>query len=113
MCEKYLSPSGIILVPTPIKKKRGKMPKARRKEVEEVQQKGKKKNKVKRKLTRKGVISIKCSVSSKMEHNKRYHESFAPHASTSSANSDARSGPISINMKEGPSFANREEGSSM
>ncbi|KAF2286999.1 hypothetical protein GH714_036834 [Hevea brasiliensis] len=54
--------------PDPIEKKRGRKRKARRKEIEELEQ-----AQVRGKLCRKGVVSIKCSICGQTGHNKRHH----------------------------------------
>ena len=59
---------GIILPPSPLKKKRGRISTNRRKEVEEKEMQAQKKNKNKQhlKLTKKGVVKVKCSVCSQL-----------------------------------------------
>ena len=61
-----------------MKNKRGRRPKARRKEAEELEKQATEKKsegkcKKKMNLKGKGVVTIKCSVCGQLGHNKRFH----------------------------------------
>ena len=72
--EAHPSPPGIFLPPHGNKKKRGRMPTARKKEAEELEKRSQKsKSKQKLSLKKKGIVKVQCSICGKIGHNKRYH----------------------------------------